>query len=948
MRTIYRRSAHKISIVAASIGLAFSAQAQDKNLGAEQTEVIEITGSRILREGAVSPSPVTVISGEQLTNSGALNIGEALNNLPQLANTYNLSNSGRYIGTAGLNILDLRGMGTSRTLVLVNGKRHVSSSPGQSSVDTNTIPSSWIEKVEVITGGASAVYGSDAVTGVVNFILKKNVEGLDVSATAGTAESSGYTNQKINFSYGSNFDNDKGNAAISIEYSGQDKMDALENPWTATAFRNMPNQNQPSDQLNNPAFPDKIYTENASYYAINEQGVFAATNGYLTNSFNEDGTLKRLNIGDNYDFTTCADCDNINLNKYSEIQPKFDRVNVNAKVNYDITDDHRFYSEAKFAKTSSTVQGQPSFFFFNPLNSIKRTNAYLSDDVAQVMDDNGASSITLNRFNNDLGRRIEDVERTTIRAVAGIEGYVFEDWKYDLSFNHGQTKTDRTNHNSLIMDNYFNAIDAVEDVDGNIVCADATAQANGCLPLNIMGSGHADEATLNYLRTSLLGTSTIKQTVISASVSNADLYELPAGYLSFATGFEYRKEQSEQTEPEEAAGTFFNSLGEDKGEFNVKEAFVEFSVPVLADEMFADELSIDAAARIAKYSTTGTSTSWKLGLNWTVNDEFRLRATKSAAIRAPNISELFGAPSETYFSVDDPCKSSELGLLDDATTRTANCLALGVSPSFNSNYDDASVEGTNSGNREVQPEESRSLTIGAVITPNAIDNLAITLDYWDIELEDAIDAIDAQTILDRCVDSESGVNNQYCSLITRDSNSEIIGIQNSVLNVAGQRARGIDLEVSHKADLLGGTLSSSFIATYMIERKDFPFQQDKTTFDNLRGTDGNGQIQANFNLNYEYEDYFASTSTRYIDAVSLYTDQEFALNANPSDLVGYDTYITTDVTFGYKFESGVKATVGIDNFFNQPLPYGTNGTTAESGDYDNIGRFFYTTVSYSF
>ena len=176
MKTNYRHSALKTSIVAASIGLAFSAQAQGENQGAQETEVIEITGSRILREGAVSPSPVTVISGEQLTNSGALNIGEALNNLPQLANTYTLSNSGRDIGTAGLNILDLRGMGTSRTLVLVNGKRHVSSSAGQSSVDTNTIPSSWIEKVEVITGGASAVYGSDAVTGVVNFILKKNVD----------------------------------------------------------------------------------------------------------------------------------------------------------------------------------------------------------------------------------------------------------------------------------------------------------------------------------------------------------------------------------------------------------------------------------------------------------------------------------------------------------------------------------------------------------------------------------------------------------------------------------------------------------------------------------------------------------------------------------------------------------------------------------------------------
>ena len=185
---------------------AFSASsfaAEEENV--EKVERIEVTGSRILREGAISPSPVTVITGEDLVSTGAMNIGEVLNKLPALATTYSLANSGRFIGTAGISLLDLRGMGSARTLVLVDGKRHVASAPGTSSVDTNTIPSSWIEKVEIITGGASAVYGADAVTGVVNFILKKDVTGFNVSATKGFADNSSYQNEKFTVSYGQDF-----------------------------------------------------------------------------------------------------------------------------------------------------------------------------------------------------------------------------------------------------------------------------------------------------------------------------------------------------------------------------------------------------------------------------------------------------------------------------------------------------------------------------------------------------------------------------------------------------------------------------------------------------------------------------------------------------------------------------------------------------------------------
>lgn len=284
--------------------------AQDSATSGADVEKIQVTGSRISRQGAIAPSPVTAISGESLLNSGAMNIGEVLNELPSLANTFSLGNSGQFIGTAGLNILDLRGMGTDRTLVLVDGKRHVSSSAGTDAVDTNTIPTSWIERVEIVTGGASAVYGADAVTGVVNFILKKNIEGFDISATQGFAQENGYKNDKYQASYGFNFDNDRGNIAFAAEYSSQESLDALDNPWTATSYRNMSFESimgyeRSEDQLDSTAYPDDIYTANAGYYVLNNAGVF----GDGTNTFNADGSLKDIYIGDQVDGVFCANCD---------------------------------------------------------------------------------------------------------------------------------------------------------------------------------------------------------------------------------------------------------------------------------------------------------------------------------------------------------------------------------------------------------------------------------------------------------------------------------------------------------------------------------------------------------------------------------------------------------------------------------------------------------------
>ena len=934
-------------VLAGSVALtSANVIAQDAATESADVEKIQVTGSRISRQGAIAPSPVTAISGESLLNSGAMNIGEVLNELPSLANTFSLGNSGQFIGTAGLNILDLRGMGTDRTLVLVDGKRHVSSSAGTAAVDTNTIPTTWIERVEIVTGGASAVYGADAVTGVVNFILKKNIEGFDISATQGFAQENGYKNDKYQASYGFNFDNDRGNIAFAAEYSSQESLDALDNPWTATAYRNMSFESimgyeREEDQLNSTAFPDNFYTPNAGYYVLNNAGVF----GGGTKTFNADGSIKDIYIGDQVDGVFCANCDLFNLRQFTQLQPEFDRTNLNVKGNYELNDDTTVYAQAKYARTRAISMAQPAFFFYSDETTITRNNAFLDDSVAEYMDANGLESIELNRMMTDLGRRTEADERETYRYVLGVEGYINDEWNYEAFVNYGKTELERENRNNLILQNFYNAIDAIEDDNGNIVCA--SGSEDGCVPLNIMGYGQPSQDAIAYVNTTSVGTSKIEQYNAGATIANSGIYELPAGYVGFAAGVEYRKEKSAIEEPDNAAGTFFNALGEDKGEYDVSEVFTEVTVPLLEGLPGVDMLTFDTAARIANYSSIGNAKSWKLGLDWQVFEDLRVRATKSSALRAPNISELYGEASQTFFSVSDPCRTDELEDLANADQRIANCAALGVPADFNSDYDSATLEGVNGGNIDLQAEQSISKTLGLVYTPAWFEGFTATVDYWEIELTDAITNIDGQTILDRCVDSETGINNPYCGLIDRDSETgEITQIRSYALNIAGQEAKGVDFELGYDFDALEGAFRTSLIATYLKDRKEFPFQDNPELFYQNAGTAGESDWQGVFTVNYSRGDWEASWKTRYIERASLYDNQELARNPNPSNRMELASYAVTDVTAGYNFKNGVSLTVGIDNLFNRALPTGTTGTGEIDGAYDNIGRFGYVTVAY--
>ncbi|USE67686.1 TonB-dependent receptor [Pseudoalteromonas maricaloris] len=947
-----------VSCALASISTSVLAE---QNSNVEEVEKIQVTGSRILREGAIAPAPVTVISGESLLSSGVTNIGEALNDLPALANTYSLANGGRNIGTAGLSMLDLRGMGTARTLVLVDGKRHVGSSPGSSAVDVNNIPSNWIERVEIITGGASAVYGADAVTGVVNFILKKDIQGFDLSVSKGSAEEGPYENEKFSLSYGVDFDGGKGNVGISVSHVKQDGMTAKDRAQTRAPITSVSNPADKDYRDENGNYvhdgvPDKLTIPNGGWFDDAKEGNF-----YLVENdqdvwyiFNPDGSVRPQKLGTTYsDYGKCSgDCDILDLTRYTELQPTFENTNVNIKANYDITTDINAYASAKYVKSEADSIGQPSFFEYGNSRGtgafiIKRDNAYIHESLAQLMDSKGVEQFAMHRFMEDAGRRYEFNERETTRFVVGATGVVADDWDFDVSAVYGKTETSQTNAGNTIKARVKQSADAIKLANGDIVCRDMEARAAGCVPTSLFGYGAVSDEAAAWFNTTSISESTIKQTVFNANISNSAIYELPAGYVGVSFGVEYRKEESDSLPDAFAAtgATFLNAIQEEHGDFTVREAFTEISIPLLSDVLLAQDLSFDLAARFADYSTIGDTLSWKAGINWTVTDELRIRATKSQAMRAPNITELYGPQSETFFSsITDPCQK---GQVQDANRR-ANCDALGIPVDFDAIATVSSIPGLSGGNPELKEEESDSVTYGVVYTPEAIEGFTVTLDYWKIEIDDAIDAVAGQDILDKCVDSLTGIDNQFCALITRDADGELRNIRSITQNVAKQSAEGVDFEFGYDFDLLEGRMTTSLIGTYLISRKEYPFQVDPTDFIQNAGTEGEAEWQAMLSLGYKVGNWQFGSKTRYLDEVSRYTEQELEKNPDPNSLMGYGTYFITDIRGGYSFENGITLELGVDNVFDRDLPGYTTGTGVGTASYDNIGRMYYGAITYQF
>ncbi|SBV53312.1 TonB-dependent receptor [Xanthomonas bromi] len=848
-----RRHRLSAALLVALVAPAGHVAAQSENgvaPGTTDLDKITVTGSRIARTGFVTPSPVTAITAEEIRATGATTISDLMARMPALAPSYTLGNSTRFIGTAGLGLLDLRGMCTDRTLVLVNGRRHVGSSPGSTAVDVNTIPVEWVERVEVITGGASAVYGAVAVADVVNFILKKSFTGFETRAQTGLADEGNYNRSFASFPAGTDFAEGRGNRAIGREY-----LVSVQNPSFDPS--RPPSESNPQTVLSGPGG-----NHSTSYGGTFNLGTFdfrnpaSYGNRYL---FNEDGTFRRNRYnGTVVSNTSCVDCDFADLNAVADLQPGFDRKSVTTVVNFELSEHHRLFFEGKYSETDSEFFGQPAF---DSSLRVRRQNPHVGPQLGALMDSRGATQILMNRFDVDAGRRGENIERKTYRAVLGAQGNFTDNWTYEVSANYGKTSVDRLNLDNRINERWQAGIDAARDASGNIVCRttlDRTAinpntnrvysalAREGCVPFSGFGNGAVTPEAVAWFNTTARSKAKIQQTVFSASVANSSLFSLPAGDIGVAGGVEYRKEQSEEiTDPLAASGvTFLNAIPNSGGEYTVKEVFVESTIPLLAGLQGVDRLALDVAGRYSDYSSIGSTKTWNIGLDWTILPSLRLRGTLAQAVRAPSIGELYDSQSENFATINDPCNylptnTNRPGTAGDVALRQANCSALGVPVGWIDTFT-ATRPSVSGGNPELKPERARSLSYGLVWQPEFFEGFGMSIDYWRIDLQDAIGTVTAETNATRCVDNPGGINNSLCGFVQRAPlggftdpqgriypEYSIIGWQALNENLSRSRRVGVDLEMDYRVQLGEGNTVLRLVGTRLIQSREWVFQDSR-------------------------------------------------------------------------------------------------------------------------
>ncbi|QJU58331.1 TonB-dependent receptor [Sphingomonas sp. AP4-R1] len=742
---------------------------------ADEGELV-VTGSQVSRSGFTTPTPTTVIGSAELARIAAPTVADALNQLPALRGsltpTSNTSNS----VTIGGNYLDLRGLGNLRTLTLIDGKRYVPTTT-TGSVNINVIPQALISTADVVTGGASAAYGSDAVAGVVNLRFDNNLKGLKATGQAGISDHNDHRNFLISLGYGGEFGNGRGKLLLGGELQQNKGVGALnsrkwgnagtiQNPaYTAT-------NGQPQLLLVN-----DVRASNATY-----AGMISAPASLRGTQFTSSGTgTIPFAYGANATATTMDGGDGYPLNGVSVLESPVKRWNGFGRATYNLFADITASAEFNYARTDVNSDSNLRVDSI----TIRRDNAYLPASLVAQMAANNISSFTMGRGFDDYARGLFDITTKSWQAAGGLKGKIGGSWSFDSYFAHGKTRSLTLFTDDRITTRWQQSIDAVVNpANGQIVCRSTlSSPTNGCVPANFFGVGNVSEAAKTWMNGTSVRDWNIGQTVASLTLRGEPI-SLWAGPISFATGGEYRRQTVRVTsDPLSVTNSF--RIGNNQpwsARQNVKEAFVEIVVPLAKDESWAQNIDLDIAGRITDYSTSGTVKTWKAGLNYTVNDSIRLRATRSRDIRAPSMDELFSAGGVTLPSINDPLLRTTYNVQQLAT-----------------------------GNPDLKPEKADTFTGGIVVQPSFVPRLRLSVDYYEIKLKGAINTLTTSQIVQRCYTDTP----QLCALITRPSaTANITVVRAAPANLQRLETSGIDFELAYAVPVGPGRINFRSLVNY--------------------------------------------------------------------------------------------------------------------------------------
>ncbi len=819
------------------------------------TEVV-VTGSRIKQPALEAVSPVISVSGAEIADSGQNRIEDLLNTLPQVVGDLGSSQSNGATGTASVS---LRGLGAQRTLVLINGRRLMPGDPtqnGNGTADLNQIPSQLVERVDVLTGGASAVYGADAVAGVVNFVMKENFEGVQLDAgdsfwnhnnnagdiqaletEAGFAAPTGTRTdgQSANFAavIGSNFADDKGNATGYLTYRHTDPVLQGTRDYAAC-------------ELYGPTttFAKRHCAGSVTSYPTLFGGLGSPS--YFTTIVNNK--LVPSNTTPNLGFYNFAP-----INYY---QRPDDNYQGGLFAHYDFNDHARAYMEFQWMDDQTQAQiAQSGAFYGSGLGSsggvpngtwtVNCANPFLTAQEYSVFGCSPTTpsvNLTFGRRNVEGAPRQDNLTHDSFREVLGVKGDINDVWSYDSNVQNGITRFGDTYLNDASKTKMTNALQAVKLPNGQIVClanANGTVGAPGCVPWNIFSSSPASTAAANYIEAPGLQTGETSQIIWETDVTG-DLgkmgVQLPTASsgLGVAVGTDWRQEKSELYPDEELITNDLAGQGAPIlptfGAFHVWEGYTEVRLPLVDDKPFVKSLDFDAGYRYSDYNLSfGSTNTWKAGLQWAPLQDVRLRGGYNVAVRAPNIQELYLQPRVQLDGTTDPCAGPKVGGKVNGNT-FAQCAASGVTAAEFGNIvgnPAGQYNGLVGGNTDLSPETADTTTFGIVITPTALPSFTATIDYYDIKIKNVISSYGANLIVDNCVSSGNAAS-LFCGLVHRApatgtpaDGSLWIGnqgyVQDGTFNLGELQQKGIDFDANYRLDLgLAGKLGFNLSANYTL------------------------------------------------------------------------------------------------------------------------------------
>lgn len=925
----------RLSAAVALIGVAgvpAGAYAQDTAPAAEGEYVTEIvvTGSRIRRDGLDAPTPTAVLDAEEYARTAPLTVGDLLQQIPSFRSSV----------TIGQTYANLRALGSNRTLVLVDGRRHVPTF-SDGTLDLNVIPTGAVERTEIVTGGASAAWGSDAVAGVVNLRLKTDLEGIQGSVQAGISDYSDAENYLVALTAGKHFADGRGHVLIAGEYSYDDGIDPLvygSRPWSGRGV--ISNAQFASNGLPATIFANDVRPANFTSGGLITSGPLSGTN------FGPGGSTSPFGYGEVFGDQMIGGTDN----RYYNIQGNAARFplrrgNVLARVGFDLTDDVNIYALGGYSRSIS--EGKTNWLVFqgqsaNPTCStttitsslgsilVPITNPYLPEGIRQQMQDNGQTCFAMGKvlLEDGLGNiETEDGSPSVIDGAIGIEAQLSDTWQIDGYVASGRAKYQSRRYHNLIMANFRNAIDAVWDGD-NIVCR-VNADGNpanddpACQPFNLFGQGVASPGAVAYVKGDAKNDQTLKQTAAAVNLSG-DLFEGWAGVSKVAFGVEYREESVVGVaDPiSEARGFQTGNRSGLKGSYDVKEVYGEISVPLLDDLPLFQSLIVDGAARYTDYSSSGGVTTWKVGTSWQMSSDVRLRGTYSRDIRAGNLGELYAASTLGTGAIRDP--------------RTGTV---------------ASIPTLTGGNPELEPERAKTLTVGLVVNPSFLPALQFAVDYYDIEIDGVIASITAQQVVDYCF--ERGIE-LYCRQVDLTNNA-ITLVRSGFANLNSLSTRGVDLDARYNTGLAGGNLSVRLLANY-VDKLALKVPNSSVVTDPV-GQFTNPHWTVFGNFSFEKGPLTVALQEKFYGGGKIdntMVQGAAALNGVNVNRVGATWY--TDLYANYDLGNGIEIFGRIEDLFNEgvpfPMPFLTgrepNNVGLPSQIFDQTGRFYRLGMRFSF